>query len=393
MITTLTTQNNINIHLLGTAHISAESVREVETAVRSGQYDAIAVELCQSRYQAMFASQDLEKSDLLALIKQGKLPQMLLQVLLASYQERLARQVETPLGAELKAAVTEAKAHNLPLLLIDRDVRITLQRVRQANNFWQNFQLLGLLIAGIFEKQAISREEVEKLKEGDMLSHALSEMAQGQPAIYRVIIQERDQYLAYKLQEAANSGQYQNILAVVGAGHVPGMVENFEKIPSGNEATQLSALEQISDKKGFWHYFPYLVIGLIILGFIIGFSQNQNLGWQILGQWIVINGSLAAIGSAIAFAHPLTIISAFLAAPLTSLNPTVGVGMVTAFVEALVRKPNLGHLKNLRQDIEKWQGWWKNPLGRVFLVFFFSSLGSALGTYIAGFQIWSAIFQ
>ncbi len=393
MITTLTTKNNKQIHLLGTAHISSESVREVENAVRSGHYDAIAVELCQSRYQAMFASQDLEKADLLTLIKQGKLPQMLLQVLLASYQERLARQVETPLGAELKAAVEEAKANNLPVLLIDRDVRTTLQRVRQANNFWQNFQLLGLLIAGIFEKQEISREEVEKLKEGDMLNHALKDMADSQPAIYRVIIQERDQYLSYKLQQVANSENYQHILAVVGAGHVPGIQENFEQIAAGSESEHLNALEQLSNKKGFFHYFPYLIIALIILGFIIGFSQNQSLGWQIIGQWVLINGSLAALGSAIALAHPLTTVSAFLAAPLTSLNPTIGVGMVTAFVEAFLRKPTLKHLKTLRQDIEKWQGWWTNPLGRIFLVFLLSSLGSALGTYIAGFQIWSSIFQ
>lgn len=393
MITTLTTKNSKQIHLLGTAHISSESVREVENAVRSGQYDAIAVELCQSRYQAMFASQDLEKADLLTLIKQGKLPQMLLQVLLASYQERLARQVETPLGAELKAAVEEAKAQNLPLLLIDREVRTTLQRVRQANNFWQNFQLFGLLIAGIFEKQDISREEVEKLKEADMLSHALSEMAHSQPAIYRVIIQERDQYLSYKLQQIAHTENYQNILAVVGAGHVPGIQENFEKIPAGSENEQLTALEQVSNKKGFWQYFPYLVILFIIAGFIFGFSQNQSLGWELIAQWFLINGGLAALGSVIALAHPLTIISAFLAAPFTSLNPTIGVGMVTAFVEAFLRKPTLKHLKTLRQDIEKWQGWWTNPLGRIFLVFLLSSLGSALGTYIAGFQIWSSVFQ
>ncbi len=137
---------------------------------------------------------------------------------------------------------------------------------------------------------------------------------------------------------------------------------------------------------------PWGIVALVLAGFVIGFSRSQELGLQLIGDWIVINGGLAGLGALIALAHPVTILGVIIAAPLTSLNPLIGAGFVAAAIELWLRKPSVGDFSNLRKDVTKATGWWRNRVARTLLVFFLATLGSAAGTYLAGFRIFGRLF-
>lgn len=383
-------ENNIAlqcVELLGTAHISVQSVEEVKTLIDSGHYDAVAVELCQSRYKAMIHPEELHKLDIIEVIKTGKLPMMLVNLTLGAYQQRMAENVEVALGAEMKTAIEEAEKNQLPIILIDRDVKISLQRLLQKGSWWQNLQLMTGLFISLFHKEAVSKEEIEKLKQGDVLTQSLSEISEKQEMLYDTLIKERDEYMTAKLLSNLKENEHKNILAVVGAGHVFGMQTQWEKQQQESPEEIIQQLEIVKKKKSIWRFIPWIIVALIIIGFAIGFSKNSELGIKLILDWVWINGSLSALGAAIALGHPITIISAFIAAPITSLNPTIGAGMVTALVQAMVSKPKVADLANIRQDTQHLTGWWRNKVARILLVFVLSSLGSAAGTYIGGANI------
>ena len=190
-----------------------------------------------------------------------------------------------------------------------------------------------------------------------------------------------------------------SILAVVGAGHLKGMQNYFNEYHTSqplksqdNLNSILKTLEHLPPASRFLKIFPWLIVTIIITGFVIGFTRSNELGWSIIQDWVIINGSLAALGALLAAAHPITIISAFIAAPLTSLNPTIGAGMVTAAIEIYIRKPSVGDFMNLRSDTTRISGWWRNRVARTLLVFLFSTIGSAIGTYLAGYRIFEKLF-
>jgi pheromone shutdown protein TraB len=192
--------------------------------------------------------------------------------------------------------------------------------------------------------------------------------------------------MAASLLRDIRSRGLQRVLVVIGAGHLAGLQQQLQQGVAAPDQT-LAELEQTPPPARWPKLIPWLIVALVVAGFIAGFRHSPDLGWQMLQDWVLINGGLCAIGAALAAAHPLTIVAAFVAAPLTSLNPAVGAGMVTALVEVLVRKPRLGDFKRLRDDTTSLRGWWRNRVSRTLLVFLFSTLGSAAGTYVAGFRI------
>ena len=185
-------------------------------------------------------------------------------------------------------------------------------------------------------------------------------------------------------QEAA--GRHRNVLVVVGAGHVDGLAQELANF-HGEPEQVLETLQQVPPPGRWLRRAPWLVVAIILAGFAYGFSQDLQLGRQLVVDWILINGALCALGSAIALAHPLTIVASFIAAPITSLNPTIGAGFVAAAVELALRQPTVADFARLRSDVSRLSGWWRNRTARVLLVFLLSTLGSAAGTYIAGFRI------
>ena len=379
------------ITLLGTAHVSPASARTVADLIASGAFDTVAVELCMSRQRAIVDPEAMSKLDLFSVVRSGQAPMVAASLALGAYQQRLADQYGIEPGAEMRAAIHGALDNGLPLALIDREIGLTLRRAYRAVPWWQRMGLIGGLFASVMSREQIAEADIERLKEGDMLESTFSEFAEQSRELYLPLIDERDRYMAAHLRKLAAAGEHRRILAVVGAGHLKG-IENYVALDRQEPEDILRQLEQSPPRARWPKYVPWVVVGIILTGFVIGFTRNTELGLQMVLDWIMINGGLAAVGGIIALAHPVTIVTAALAAPLTSLNPTIGVGFVAAAVELYMRKPQVGDFATLRRDTTSPRGWWRNRVSRVLLVFLLTTLGSAMGTYIGGARIFGHLF-
>ena len=382
------------VTLLGTAHVSRASAEAVTQQLNSGEYDAVAVELCPSRHQSITDPDAVARMDLFEVFRQGKTPMVVASLALSAYQQRIADELGIEPGAEMRAALHAAEQKKIPALLIDREIGATLKRVSGNIGWWRRLLLLSGFIGSLFSHDSISEEEIEQMKEGDILEATLFQFAEQNQKLFLPLIEERDHYMAARLLQELQGSHYQNVLVVIGAGHMKGISQQLSQTPlpsSEASASLLTKLEQTPPPSRILKLFPWLIVLLVLSGFALGFSRSTALGWQMVVEWVVINGGLSALGALLAAAHLLTIIIAFLAAPLTSLNPMIGAGMVTAATETWLRKPNVGDFARLRKDVTHLKGWWGNRVARTLLVFLFSTLGSAAGTYIAGFRIFERL--
>ena len=366
------------IFLIGTAHISQSSVDEVKTVINQVQPDTVCIELCSSRYQAMLAKDQWKNMDIFKVIREGKSFLLFANLIMTAFQKRLGSRLGVKPGAEMFEAANVAEKLNSELVLADRDVKITLQRTWRGMPFWGKMKVLGQLLASLFIREEISKEEIEKLKESDALSEAVKMLAEQSPEMKRILIDERDQYMAEKIRQSMGK----LIVAVVGAGHVKGLTAELEN------KHNLAELESVppTGKAVAWLKWgiPALIIALIVYGF---FTVDTDVSIEMIQRWFLINGTLSALGTAAAFGHPITIVAAFVAAPFTSLNPTIAAGWVAGLVEALLRKPQVRDFENLADDITHLRGFWQNNITRILLVVIFANLGSAIGTFAGGFAI------
>jgi pheromone shutdown protein TraB len=398
------------ITLLGTAHVSRTSAEKVKELIETGDYDAVAVELCPSRYNSIVNPDALAKMDLFQVVREGKASMVAASLALGAFQQKAAEQMGIQPGAEMREAIDCAKAAKLPVLLVDREVGTTLKRIYRNVPWWRRMNLISGLVASVVSSEKVSEEEIERLKEGDILESTFAQFAEEEQDLFKPLIGERDHYMVARLQQEVVKHPHENILVVIGAGHLAGMVKRFESLSTESNADTapqpadadstvtgtaadevVSRLDTVPKGANWLKYFPWLIVALVFIGFGIGFSRSPEMGWELVMDWVLINGGLAALGALIAAAHPLTVIGAFLAAPLTSLNPTIGAGMVTAGIEVYLRRPKVGDFSKLRTDTTTISGWWKNRVTRTLLVFMFSTLGSAIGTYVAGFRIFGKL--
>lgn len=374
------------VTLLGTAHISRASAEQVRRLIEGGAYDAVAVELCRARFGAMVDPKSLSQMDLFSVIRQGRVYMVVANLALSAYQQRLANQFGIEPGAEQRMAIRLAQERGLPILLIDREIGVTLKRISARLRWWKRYGLFMGLLAALLTSDEVSEDEVERLKEGDVLETAFAEFAQDRQDLYVPLIEERDRYMAAKLrQESARTG-VRRVLAVVGVGHLKG-IEHHLGDDAVDPAAQIAGLERLPRPSPWAGVVPWAVLVLILGGFAYGFLQSPSLGLDLVVAWILITGGLCALGTLVAGGHPLTVVSGFVAAPLTTLHPAIGAGMVTAAVELSLRKPSVGDFSRLREDASTLRGWWRNRVARVFVVFLLSSLGAATGTYLGGFHI------
>ncbi len=370
------------ILLIGTAHISQSSVDEVNDVIEQEKPDTVCIELCASRHQAMMDKDQWKNMDIFKVVREGKSFLLFANLIMTAFQKRLGSQLGVKPGAEMLAAAEASERVNSELLLADRDVKITLQRTWRGMPFWGRMKVLSQLLASLFIREEISKEEIEKLKESDALSEAMQMLADQSPDMKRILIDERDQFMAEKIRQAPGK----RIVAVVGAGHVKGLTGELER------EHNLAELETLPPpgKLGIWLKWgiPTLIVGLIGYGF---FAVDTDVSIEMIQRWFLINGTLSAIGTAIAFGHPITIATAFVAAPFTSLNPAVAAGWVAGLVEAFLRKPRVRDFENLADDITHLRGFWQNNITRILLVVMFANLGSAIGTFAGGFAIASLL--
>jgi pheromone shutdown-related protein TraB len=383
-------RDGVDYTLIGTAHVSRASADAVRELAASGEFDAIAVELCQARYDALTAERKWTDLDLYRVLRDRKAGLVMANLALSAYQRRIAEQFGIEPGAEMRAAAVAAKENNLPLQLVDRDLATTLRRSYASVPWYKRIYLMTGLAVGMVSSDEIDEESIEKLKEGDILESTFTEFAEHSPQLYEALITERDRYMAARLREENAGADGRKVLVVIGAGHMKGMAGHLEN-NSAEPARERSELEAMPPRARWPRIIPWAVMILVLTGFYIGFSRSPELGWQLVFIWVAINGGLAALGALLARGHPLTVLSAVIAAPITSLNPTIAAGMVTGLVESWIRKPRVSDLENLRFDITTVRGWFRNPATRILLVFFLSNLGSAIGTWVAGFKIFGAL--
>lgn len=386
-------RDGVRYTLLGTAHVSHASVEAVRAAIASGQFDAVAVELCESRQQAMLEPERLQQLDLLRVLREGKVGMVAAQLLLASYQSRLAEQLGIEPGAELKMAVTQARERDLPVWLIDREIGTTVGRAYGAVGFWQRMLLASGLLASLLSRERIEEHEIEKLKEGDMLDSAFREFASQSQPLYTALIAERDAYMAARLrEETARDGTRRNVLVVIGAGHLQGLRAALAEQSEPPEVL-VAGLRERPPPRRWPKWVGYGLIAFVLGGFVWGFTQGRELGTDLILTWILATGVLGALGCAAAAGHPASVAAAFVASPITPLHPALGSGTVSAAVELFVRKPTVADFGRLRHDLDSWRGWWHNRVARVLLNFFLTSLGTAIGVWLAGARMINAMFS
>lgn len=379
------TLNGKEYFIIGTAHISQYSADLVREVITKEKPDTVCVELDPQRYKALSEKKRWESLDLIQLIKQKQLSTLLINILLASYQKKLGEKLGVQPGVELLEATKAANDNGIPIELCDRDVRITLKRSWNSMSLWQKLKLMTVGLASVFEKQEISEEKLEEIKQKDVLNEMMSELGKQMPVLKRVLIDERDGYLMEKMKRSSGN----KIVSVVGAGHVNGIIDLLKSDSSRN----LEELEIIPKPSKFGKIIGYGIPSLIIASlFYIGFTKGSDVAGQNIIFWILANGIPSAIGTVLALAHPMTIISAFLAAPITSLTPVIGAGYVAAFVQTYFQPPIVKEFETVTEDVNHWKRWWQNRLLKILLVFLLSGLGSALGTYVGAYKIISSLF-
>ncbi|HIQ38019.1 MAG TPA: TraB/GumN family protein [Desulfocapsa sulfexigens] len=368
------------ILLIGTAHISQESVDLVEQVISREQPDCVCLELDEKRYTSLTQKKKWQSLDLKQIIKDKQLSTLMVNLLMASYQKKLGGQLSVKPGAELLAAANTATANDIPIALCDRDVRITLRRAWKSTSFFKKGYLLATLFASLFDSTEISEEKLAEMKKQDILSELMDEMGTALPDVKKVLIDERDIYLSEKIKEATG----ERLVAVVGAGHVGGIKTVFQQDRSADldKITKIPPVSKTLKTLG-WSI-PLLIIGSIVA---IGMQKGMADAGANLLYWILANGIPSAIGGMLAFANPLTVIGAFLAAPVTSLTPVIGAGYVAAFIQVMRTPPVVKEFETVGDDMGTVKGWWKNRLLRVFLVFLFTGFGSSIGTYVGGYKI------
>lgn len=378
--------DGVQATLLGTAHVSRASAEQVERMLQTGDYDAVAVELCRSRFNALMDPRSLAQMDLFSVIRQNRVSMVVASLALSAYQQRLADQFGIEPGAEQRMAIRLAKERALPILLIDREIGMTLKRISANLGWWKRASLFAGLLGAMLSSNEVTEEEVERLKEGDVLETTFAEFATDRKDLFVPLIEERDRYMAAKLRLDVAQLDVRRVLVVVGAGHLKGIADALEQ-DRAEPGPILAELERIPPPSRWPQVAAWTVLVFILGGFAWGFAMNPELGWDLVITWVLITGGLSALGTLVAAGHPLTILSAFVAAPLTTLNPAIGAGMVTGAVELYLRKPSVGDFGRLRADVAHWTGWWRNRVSRILVVFLLSNLGAAAGTYVAGFRI------
>jgi len=379
-------RDGVHYTLLGTAHVSRASVEAVEALIAERPFDAVAVELCESRFDAMRRPDALAQLDLFRVIREGKVGLVAANLALSAYQRRLAEQLGVEPGAELRAAIVKAEARNLPVWRIDREVAITLRRTYSAVGWWDRLKIMSGLMASVLVDDKVDEEEIERLKRGDILESTFSEFARRSESLYRALIAERDQFMAASLREQSTNGGNTRVLAVVGAGHLAGLAERLRDDQRAPAAVKqdVSALPPPSR----WGTWLTIIISVFVLGgFVWGFSRGSELGMDLVVNWILTTGLLGALGCLLAGGHPLSIVAAFIASPMTPLHPALASGTVSALVELTVRRPTVADFSRLRDDAGSLAGWWRNRVARVLLNFFLTSVGTAIGVYLAGWRM------
>jgi pheromone shutdown protein TraB len=389
------------IVLIGTAHVSKESIEEVSRVIREEKPDQVCVELDSGRFTAMAQKENWEKLNVAKVFKEGKGFLLMANLVLSGFQRRMGDELGVKPGEEMKTAIETAAGLGIPYTFCDREVQITLRRAWARCGFWSKCKLLASLISSALTTEKLSEAEIENLKNRSELDGMMAELAEYLPAVKETLIDERDRYLAAKIWTGGISGEaapdslepaaagpslprVRKQVAVVGAGHLGGIKTHLERIAAGEESGEVSELDTIPPRSliariAGW-IIPALIAAIIVLGF---FHAGAGVSLAMLLRWVLWNGSLAALGTLIALGHPLSILVSFVGAPIATINPFIGVGLFSGITEATLRKPRVTDAETISEDVSSLKGLYRNRITRALLVFLLSSVGGMVGNFIS----------
>ncbi|MBR3251245.1 MAG: TraB/GumN family protein [Erysipelotrichaceae bacterium] len=365
------------LYLVKTAHVSKDSVADVTRCVDEINPDAICIELDEQRYDRLRNPDKWRETDIIDVIKKKQVGMLLVNTILASFQKRMAKSLGSNSGGEMMEGIRLSDERKIPLVLADRPIKTTFSRIWNELDGKEKIKMLSAIIESIFSNEEITEEDLAKLKEADALQAALSEISDQFPTIKRVLVDERDQYLCEKIRTAPGK----KIVAIIGAAHSLGIEKYL------NSKIDLEELNKVNKKKGLGTYIKYAIPVIIILLIGLTIFRNRDVGLSQIRSWIIWNGGMSALGVALAFGHPLSILTALIMAPITSLNPLLASGWFAGLVEAHLRKPKVKDFEDLAEDTSDIKGFWKNGITRTLLVVVFANLFSSIGTFISGIDI------
>lgn len=366
-----------DIYLVKTAHVSKTSIEEVRECIEEINPDSICVELDKDRLKSLDDKDSWRNQDIVKVIKNKQVGYLLVNIILSSFQKRMAKSMDTNTGGEMIEGIKQARERNIELVLADRPIKTTFSRIWAKLGFKEKVKLLGSIISSIFDDEEISEEELASLKEADALEAAINDIAKEFPTVKKVLVDERDQYLSTKIKTAKG----QKVVAIIGAAHSIGIQKHIEN------TYNLKELESVEKKKGAGDIIKWAIPAVIIAMVVITLFLNKDVGIEQIKSWILWNGTFGAIGALIALAHPLSILTAFIAAPITSLNPLLSAGFFAGIVEAVIRKPKVKDFEDLAEDTATLKGFWKNRVTHILLVVLLAGVFSAIATFISGIDI------
>ena len=372
--------------LVGTAHISQQSVDLVREVIEGEKPDCVCVELDPQRFEALSKEQRFQAQDLRSIIRNKQLAALMMNLMLASYQKRLGMKLGVTPGSELLEATRTAEEMEIPISLCDRDIRITLRRAWNSLSFWRKSMLASGVLASAFESPEISEEELARIRQQDVLSELMKELGETMPQLKTALIDERDAYLAQKIRSTEGA----KVVVVVGAGHLAGMSEAI----ASNQDIDLARIEEVPPVSPVWKWVGWAIPALVLTSILyIGLSQGFAEAGQNAVFWFFANAIPTGLGAALALAHPLTILASFVAAPFTSLTPVIGAGYVAAFVQVWFVPPTVQEIQDVGEEMAQPGRWWRNRLLRILLVFILTTLGSIIGTWVGGIEVVSNLFR
>ena len=385
-------RDGVEYVLLGTAHVSRASVEAVKAVVEREAFDAVAVELCESRARGIRDPEAFAKMDLFQVIRTGKAGMVFASLALSSFQQRIAEQYGIEPGAEMKTAMREADSRGLPLWLVDREIGTTLNHAYRGVRFRDRLGIIGGLVASVFSSDEIDEAEIEKLKQGDILEGAFGEFARESKPLYEALIGERDRFMAARLREESSMAPaVKRVLVVIGAGHLAGI----ERELGAQTEPPRALIEPLAAKLPAPKWPKYFAVCVMLaifaaIGFL--FYRNATMGWHALRDWVIYTAVLSGIGAAVAGGHPLSVLTAAVMGPLKPLRPPgLSSGVFSGMVEAWLRKPRVADFQSLRKDLLHASGWRRNRVARTLLVFLLTNLGTIAGEYLAGIRIFSRL--
>lgn len=381
-----TTYHNKEIILIATAHVSKESAELVEEVLLAEMPDSVCIELDDERYHSMMNPKQYNDTDLVQIIKDGKAVYLLANTILSSYQKKLAEQLDTEVGLEMKTAIEIAQEHNLNIVNADRNIKTTFTRIWRSLNFKDKIGLISMLLDSALEEDDVelSADDINELLEEDMLQAAMGLLESEVPTIKEILLDERDQYLAYKIKHAPGD----KIVAVLGGAHVAGVLKEIDK------QQDIAHITHIPPKSKSGQVFKWgFTIALLLLLLSPFITQGTTAGIHSLIRWSLWSGSLAAVATLLVGGHILSALSAFFTAPLAALHPLIAVGMIAGVVEATLRKPTVADVNNLSEDISSLKGWRRNHFIKALVIVFAANIGSIIGQTIGGFGIFSRLLK